>query len=161
MRKFELRARVAEQRGETAANTHVGAHSLLVAVPLVHARPFLRSDHLQREFVMIAQESSPLRSFRDLRRSRHNVPDRGGPLVAQRIVDSWHDGEVETHVALGRFVGSEIVDDVGRPLVRFGQQDRARELFIKHCPHAGKELMGAREILAVGALLLKEIRHGI
>ena len=56
---------------------------------------------------------------------------------------------------------TEIVDDVRRPLVGLGQQDGVRVLHVQHLATPLEELVGLRQVLAVGALFLEEVGHRV
>lgn len=63
-------------------------------------------------------------------------------------------------VAAGREV-AEVVDDVFRPLIGFGEQHGVRVVRVDLLAEPLEELVGLREVLAVGALPLVEVRHGV
>ncbi len=64
-------------------------------------------------------------------------------------------------MALGLVVRAVVGGDVGRPLVRLGQDDRAGELLVDHPAQVAQVGVRLREVLAVGALLLEEVGHGV
>ena len=159
--ELDLRPRVVEQRGEAPPDADVGAHARVGGVPAVHRRPFLRRDHLERQLVVVAQEGAPLRARRDGGRVGQHLDDRLGLLLAQGVVEPRHDGEVEAHLALRRLLAAEVVDDLGRRLVGLGEQDASGVLLVDHGAQRREELVRAWEVLAVGALLLVEVGHGV
>jgi hypothetical protein len=63
-------------------------------------------------------------------------------------------------VAAGRVV-AEVVDDVLRPLVGLGEQHGVGVGGVDLLAHPLEEGVGGREVLAVAALLLVEVRHGV
>ena len=73
-----------------------------------------------------------------------------------------HHREVEAHLALGLLLGAEVVDDLGRRLVGLGEQDASGILL---CPPCARSLRRnswvCGQVLAVGALLLEEVGHGV
>ncbi len=108
---------------------------------------------------MVAQEQPPLGGVGDLGGAVHDLDDRGAVLAAQGHEHPRHHREVEGHVAL--VAVAEVGDDVGRPLVGLGQQQPARVLLVDLLADPLQELMGLGEVLAVGALALEQVRHGV
>ncbi len=84
-------------------------------------------------------------------------------LPAYGHEDAGHHGEVEAHVALvaAGLEVTEVVHDVGGPLVGLGQQDLAGVLLVDVAAHLPKELVGLGQVLAVGARALVEVGHGV
>ena len=70
---------------------------------------------------------------------------------------------MERHVALvATHVGvAEVLHDVGRPLVRLGEQHAAGELAVDRGAHLPQVLVRAGEVLAVRALLLEQVGHRV
>ena len=66
---------------------------------------------------------------------------------------------MEAHVAL--VAVAEVVDDVGRPLVGLGQQHLARERGVDLLAQPLEVLVGLRQVLAVGAVALEQVGHGV
>ena len=108
---------------------------------------------------MVAQEQPPLGGVGDLGGAVHDLDDRGAVLAAQGHEHPRHHREVEGHVAL--VAVAEVGDDVGRPLVGLGQQHPARVLVVDLLADPLQELMGLGQVLAVGALALEQVRHGV
>ena len=52
---------------------------------------------------------------------------------------------------------AEVVDDVLRPLVRFGQEDAVGEPRVDFLAHPLQVLVGLRQVLAIRAVVLEEI----
>src|SRR4026207_523719 len=73
--------------------------------------------------------------------------------------EARHEGEVEGYVQL--VAVAEVRADVGGPRVRLGEQGAALVLAVEGGPDLAEELVGLREILAVGALPLEEIGHRV
>ena len=155
--ELDLGAGVVEQAGQPPPDADVGAHPGVGRVPAVHRGTLLRRHHLERELVVVAQERAPLRARRDVRRVAHDVDDGRGLLLAHRVVDARHDGEVEGHVALRLLLGAEVLHDVLGPLVRLGEQDAPRVVLVDHPPDPPDEVVRLREVLAVRALPLEEV----
>ncbi|PPS68284.1 hypothetical protein BZZ08_07413 [Streptomyces sp. MH60] len=112
---------------------------------------------------MVAQEDAPLAAGRDRGGLGEDLGDRVARLPSDRHEDARHDREVEGHVALvaaGREV-AEVVDHVLRPLVGLRQHHRVRILRVDLLAHPLQEGVRGREVLAVGALLLVEVRHRV
>ncbi len=69
---------------------------------------------------------------------------------------------MERHVALVAHVRfPEVLHDVRRPLVGFGEQCPPRVLGVDDCPALLEKHMGLGQVLAVGALPLEQIGHGV
>ena len=98
---------------------------------------------------------------RDRRGVGEHVDDRRRLLLAQRVVEHRHHREVEAHLALRRLLGAEVVDDVAGRLVGLGEQDAAGVLGVDHGPQLREERVRPRVVLAVVALLLEEVGHGV
>jgi hypothetical protein len=64
-------------------------------------------------------------------------------------------------VALVAVALAEVRDHVLRPLVRLGQQHPVGVVLVNLLAHALEVLVRARQVLAVRALLLEEVRHRI
>ena len=58
-------------------------------------------------------------------------------------------------------LGPEVVDDVLGPLVGLGEQHPAGELVVDDLAEAAQVLVGLGEVLAVRAVALEEVRHGV
>ena len=56
---------------------------------------------------------------------------------------------------------AEVLDDVGRPLVGLGEQDAVGVLGVDGRPDPAEEVVRLGEVLAVGALPLVEVGHGV
>ena len=56
---------------------------------------------------------------------------------------------------------AEVLDHVGGPLVRLGQQHPAGELVVDHLAAVLEERVRLGQVLAVGALPLEQVRHGV
>ena len=91
----------------------------------------------------------------------HDVDDGRGLLVADRVEDPRHHREVEAHVALGLVLGAEVVHDLLGPLVRLGQHDPTRVLVVQHAADLAQERVRLRQVLAVRALGLEQVRHRV
>ncbi len=95
MDEFDLCTGIVEQRREPAPDTHVGAHPRIRCIPAEHRFAFLVGHHLEGQLVVVPEERPPLGPCRDLRGVLHRLDDRTGLLVAQRVEQAGHDGEVE------------------------------------------------------------------
>ena len=112
---------------------------------------------------MVAQEHAPLTVGRNRGRLRQDLRDRVPRLPADAHEDARHHREVEAHVALvaAGLVVAEVVDHVGGPLVRFGQQHPAGVALVDVAPHGAQELVCLRQVLAVGALTFVQVRDRV
>ena len=68
---------------------------------------------------MVTKESSPLSSGWNGRCGLEDLADGGRSLIAKAVVDPWHDGKVEAHVAFGDLFGTVVGHHVFRPLIGF------------------------------------------
>ncbi len=150
---------VAEQRSQAPPDAEVEARQPVLRVGAVHVVALFVGDHLERELVVVAQKQGPLRRVGDGRRLREDVDDREPVLHADRHEQARHEREVERHVA---FVAiAEVGDRILRPLVGLGQEHAIGVVRIDVAAHLLEELMRLRQVLAVGALALEQIRNGV
>ena len=128
VQQLDAAAVVVHQGRQPAADADVDAHARVGRVGEVHVVALVVGDHLQREFIVVAQEQAPLAVIGNGRRLRHDVGDGQPVFLAQRHVDARHEREVERHVAL--VAVAEIRPHVGGPLVGLGQDQAVRILGI-------------------------------
>ncbi|OSY49953.1 hypothetical protein BG846_04419 [Streptomyces fradiae ATCC 10745 = DSM 40063] len=161
--QLDLVAVVVQERGQPPPDADVGAHPRVLGVLRVHVVALLVGDHLQGQLVVVAQEDAPLAVLRDRRGLGQDLGDGVAGLPPHRHEDARHHREVERHVALVAAPGevAEVVDDVLRPLVGLGEQHRVRVGGVDLLADPLQEGVGRREVLAVGAFLLVEVRHGV
>ena len=98
--EFDSASIVLEQRSETPTNPEIEARPAIGGVRPPHQVPFLFRHHLEREFVVIAEEDRPLRVRRDRRGLLEDVDDRQAILALKGEVQAGHEGKVERHVTL-------------------------------------------------------------
>ena len=110
---------------------------------------------------MVAQEGPPLPVGGDVGGLLQHPADGLGRALPQCVEDARHDREVEAHGALGRLLGAEVLHDVLGPLVGLGQRDGPGELPVEHLTDPGDDLVGAGQVLAVGALRLGQVGDGV
>jgi hypothetical protein len=134
-------------------------HAGVLGVLGVHVVAFLVGHHLEGQLVVVAQEQPPLGGVGDLGGAVHDLHDRGAVLATQGHEHPRHHREVEGHVALVTI--AEVRDHIGRPLVGLGQQHPARVLLVDFLADPLQELVGLGQVLAVGALTLEHVGHGI
>ena len=116
-------------------------------------------DHLERELVVVPQEDGPLTGVRQIGCLRDDVDDGMAVLLLERHVNARHQRKVKRHVA---FVAvAEVRAHVARPLVRLGQQEPAVVVFVHRPAQALQHRMRLGQALAVGALALDEVWHGV
>ena len=159
VQQLHLAAVVADQRRQAPADAEVDAHLAVVRVGAVHVVALLVGHHLQRQLVVVAQEQRPLAVRRDLRRLRQDVEDREAILHVNRHEHPRHDREVEVHVAL--VAVAEVGGGVLGPLVRLGEQHAVREARVDVRAQLLEERVRRGQVLAVGALRLVEVGHGV
>ena len=152
-------AAVVDQRRQAAADAQVDARPLVGGVLGPHVVALLVGDHLERQLVVVAQEERPLAVVGDGRRALHDLDDRGAVLLAQRDPDARHEGEVEGHVAL--VAVTEVGPHVGRPLVGLGQQHPVAVALVERGPQPLQHRVRLRQVLAVGAVPLDQVRHRV
>ena len=76
-------------------------------------------------------------------------------LLPQPHEHAWHQRKVERHVALVAF--AEVGTDVGRPLVRLGEQDAAGVLGVELSTHHLQDIVRFGQVLVDRPLALDEI----
>ena len=121
-------------------------------------------DHLQGKLIVVAQKNRPLTIGRNLRRLPQDVGDRKTVLLGQRHIHAWHQGKMESHVALvafAAFVAAEIQLGVLGPLIGLCQQHAIRVAAVELCTNLLKYHVGFRQVFIVGAVTLDQIRNGI
>ena len=144
---------------QAAPDAEVYAGARVVGVDLVHVVPLAVGDHLQGEFVVVAEKDAPLAVLRDLRGLLHDLHNRVPVLLRDRHVDARHEREVERHVAL--VAVPEVRQHVLRPLVRLGQEHPVVVALVQLGPHPLQDVVGLGEVLVVGALALYEVGNGV
>ena len=112
---------------------------------------------------MVAQEDAPLAAVGDRRGLLEDLRDREAGLAPHRHEDARHHREVEAHVALvaAGLEVAEVVNDVGGPLVRLGQQHATGVVLVDVPAHLPEELVGLGQVLPVGARPLVEVGHRV
>ena len=80
-------------------------------------------------------------------------------LHADRHEQARHDRKMEGHVAL--VAVAEVGDGIFRPLVRLRQQHAVAEAFVDVLAQLLEEGMRLRQVLAVGAVTLVEVRYRV
>ncbi len=154
---------IVHQRGETPPDAQVELHPGIPRVLLPHVVALFIGDHLEGQFVVVAQEDPPLRAHGG--KSRGALQDLGDGvalLPSQPHEDPGHEREVKAHVAFGALLGPEIVDHVLGPLVGLGQEHAAAAvLAVDGRPQLGDEGVGLRQVLAVGAIAGVEVRNRV
>ena len=141
---------IAQQRCQTAANAEIDPHLRIVGVDPIHVVALFVGDHLERQFVVIAQEDRPLARFRNRRGLLENVDDREPVFHAQRHEQPRHQRKMKRHVAL--VAGAEIGDRILRPLVGLSEQHTIGIFRVDMASQLFQEGMGLRKIFAVRCL---------
>ena len=159
VQQLDAAAAVLDERREPPPDPGVEAHLRVGRVGLVHVVAFFVGDHLERELVVVPQEERPLTRVRNVRRLVEDLGDGVAVLLSQRHEHARHQREMEGHVA---FVPvAEIRPDVGRPLVRLGEQHAAVERPVELAPHALEHGVRFRQVLVVGAFAHAEVGHRV
>jgi hypothetical protein len=150
---------VLEQRRQATPDADVDAHLRVGGVGLIHVVPFLVGHHLERELVVVAEEHRPLAVLRDVRRLPQDLDDGMPVLLPHRHEHARHQREVERHVA---FVAvAEVGADVGRPLIRLGEEHAAGVARVERLPDLLEDVVRLGQVLADRALALDQVRHRI
>ena len=158
--QLDLATAVAEQGRETAPDAEVDACALVLRVDAPHVVALFVGHHLERQLVVVAQEDRPLRALGDVRRLVEDVDDREAVLHARGHVQAWHEREVEGHVTL--VAVTEVVDHFVRPHVRLGKQHLVATVArVDVRAQVLERLVRLRQVLAVGAVLLEQVRDGV
>ncbi len=148
-----------QQRRQPPADAQVDAGARIGGVDAPQVVAFAAGDHLQRQFVVVAQEDGPLAGGGNVGRLADDVGDGKAVFLRDRHVHARHQREVERHVA---FVAiAEIFLRVLGPLIGLGQQQASRVLGIDHRADALEHLVGLGQVLVVGAFALDQVRHGV
>ncbi len=157
--QLDAAAVVFEQRGQAPANAQVDAHVPVLRVDAVHVIALFVGHHFERQLVVVAQEQRPLAVVRDRRRQIQDVGHRVAVFHADGHEQARHEREVEGHVA---FVArAEIGDGVLRPLVGLRQQHLVLVAAVDVGAQLAQERVGLGQVLAVGALALIQVGHGV
>ena len=108
---------------------------------------------------MAAQKGGPLARLGDGRGAVQNLQD-GAPIGAgQGQKDARHERKVKVHVEL--VAVAQVGSHVFGPLVGLGEQHRPRRIVVDKGPQALEVGVGLEQVLAIGAVALVEIGHGI
>ena len=159
VQQLDPAAAVLEQRRQPAADADVDPHLRIGGVGLVHVVAFLVGDHLERQLVVVAEEHRPLAVLGDVRRLPQDLDDRMAILLPHRHEHARHQREVEGHVAL--VAVAEVGADVGRPLVRLGEQHPIRVRGVERLADLLEDVVRLVEVLADRAFALDQVRHGV
>ena len=150
---------VVEQGGEAAADAGVDAHAGVGGVGEVHVVALVGGDHLEGEFVVVAEEEAPLAGVGDGGGLRDDVGDGKTVFLSEGHVDARHEGEVEGHVAL--VTVAEVGADVGGPLVGFGEDEAVGVFGVDGGSDGFDDVVSLGKALAGGAVALDEVGDGI
>ena len=69
VQQLDSAAVVVDERRQTAANAEIDAHARIRAVGQIHVVALVVGHHLERQFVVIAQEQAPLAGLRNVAES--------------------------------------------------------------------------------------------
>src|SRR5437899_2668533 len=157
--QLDLVASIVQQRRQAAADAQIQLHPRILGVLVVEVVALVVCDHLERQFVVVAQEEAPLRVVGDRRRRLEDFDHGERVLAADRHEHARHHREVEGHLAL--VAVAEVLDDVGGPLIRLGEEHAVRVARIDLGSHSAEKSMRLREVLAVRPVTLVEVRHRV
>ena len=158
--ELDLAAAVAEERGQAPADAQVDAGLRVLGVRPVHVVALLVRDHLERQLVVVAEEEHPLAVLGDGRRLLEHVHHRVAVLGLDGHEHARHEREVERGVAL---VALAEVGDGSPPATGWPRPGAS-------CPEVPgvdvraqvlEGLVGLGQVLAVGALALEQVGHGV
>jgi len=157
--QFDAVAVVIQQRCKPPADSQVEPGIGIDRIGLVKIIPFAVRNHLQGEFVMVAQEYAPLAILRDIRRLLHDLHHGVAVLLRDGHVHARHEGKMVSHVA---FVAiAEILAHILGPLIGFGQEHAAAIMPVHFAAHALDHIVGLRQVFVARALAFAQIRHGV
>ena len=108
---------------------------------------------------MVAQEQGPLAAFGNGRRQLQNVGDGIAVFHAQRHEQPWHQREMKGHMTLVAL--AEVSDRVFRPLVGLRQQHAVMVFLVNMLAQFAQRLMSFRQVFAIGAFALKQVRDSV
>ena len=158
VQEFDAAPIVFHQRSKTSANAYIDFHFRIRTVGEVHVIPFVCRNHLEGQFIMIAQKQSPLAVRWNFRRLPHDVGDGMPVFHAERHEDSRHDWKMECHVT---FVPvPEIRTNIGRPLIGLGKH-HAVFVTIQLPADGFDQNVRFGQVFAVGAIPLDKIWNRI
>ena len=141
-----------QQRGQAPPDPEIKPHRLVVRIGVVHIIAFHVGDHLEGQFVMVAQEQPPLAGGRNLRSLRQDFCDGFPVFQLESHEHARHEREMEGHVEL--VACSEVGAQVGGPLIGFGQQHAAGILAVEFGAQFFNNDVGFRQVFARGAFAL-------
>ena len=151
--------RVVHQRRQSPADAHVDAHARVAGILAVHVVALLVGDHLQGEFVVVAQEDAPLAAVRDGRGALEDLGDRLAVLLPQRHVDARHERKMEGHVAL--VAVTEVGGRVLGPLVGLGEQHPVRVVLVHLAADLADDRVRLGQVFVVRALAHAQVGHRV
>ncbi len=157
--QFDLAPVVLQKRGQATADAQVDARARIAGVHAVHVVALLVRDHLQGQFVVIAQKERPLRGLGNGRGLVQDVHDGKAVLHLHGHEHARHEREVEGHVT--GLALAEIGDRVLWPLIGLGQEHLVLVSPVHVRPKLLQVLVGLGQVLAVGALALEEVGNGV
>src|SRR5690349_45668 len=116
MGQADLALVVIEQRSEAPPDTEVQSHARLGCVVLPHPLSFLFGDHLKRQFIVVAQENTPLAVLWDIWCTLQDLAHILRPALTDCHIDARHDWKMEPHL---KFIAiAEVGTDILWPLIR-------------------------------------------
>src|SRR3990172_10173848 len=127
----------------------------IIRIHAEHIFPLFVSHPRQSKLVMISQEKCPLAGFWYLWGLLKNIEYREPVFHPKRHEYSWHQWEVESHMAY--IIVSKVGNSVLRPLVCLSKKHLILILSIYMCPELPQEFIGFRQVFTVCSLSFKEI----
>ncbi len=157
--QFDLAPVVVHQRRKAAADAEIDPGTRIGGIGRPQVVALDVGHHLERQFVVVAQEHRPLAVAGDVRRLAQDVDDREAILLGDRHVDARHEREVVGHVA---FVAvAEILLHVLGPLVGLGEQHLSLRVGVELGAQLLDHGVGLGKVLVRCALALAEVGNGI
>ena len=150
---------VGQQRRQPSSDPDVQSRLGIRGIRQIHVVALFLGHHLERQFVVVAQEQGPLTGVGNLRRAREHLGDGKAVLLMDRHEQAGHQRKVIRHVALVRV--AEVGPDLRRPLVCLSQEHAIGVVAIDVLANRPNHRVRFREILARGAVTLDQVGHGI
>ena len=128
-------------------------------VGAIHVVALFIGDHLERQFVVIAQKKRPLAKIGNRRGLREDINDGEPVFHPERHEHAWHHWKMESHLTL--IPVAKVSDRIFGPLIGFGKQHTISKPLIDLLTKVLQKLVGIREVLAIRTIALVQVWHRV